>query len=590
MQGLLDSLRDKELVSVQTDRFSAERGQYRFVQSVVRQVAYSTQSLRDRSTRHLAAAEHVALQPDPSDELAVVIARHLLDAAEAAPDQDPDRPVLTARAGTYLERAAARARRVGAPGEALRLLETALGLSEVDADRARLHLSAAPVANDSGQRAESRAHAEAALDLFDQVHDPIGAGRAAGALSRATSSTNAAAAVAIAEPRWLALEGVAGAERARFELARALQAASDGLGETESQIHYSGQMVVLAEALDDPEAIANALTHLGVGYASMGAHRAGVILLESAAGTIRDHDLPVALARVLTNLSAFLNAHDLPTALRHAEEGAEVGRRAGLRPFVEIAVANAAVAYWCSGRLTDVADLIGEGLDATTPFIPFVWSTFQIWLAEARGEPIPPRRTDDETDNLLYLAWLASADLARASAGGDRGEVIRLAELVLDTQLASAGLDDDFFLLWPPAVLAALGADDLDLAERLLAPVSDALPGQRSPAVSAQWHRLLGLLAAARGEDPALAETELRAGIDALGAYGAIGFQAQAREELGRFLITQGRDDEAESLLDAARTTYTEIGAAGWLTRLESWDSARRQTRTSSSRPDAVRA
>ena len=81
---MLDSLRRKEIIALQTDRFSAERGQYRFVQSVVRQVAYATQSRRDRTARHLAAAEHLAALPDPSDDLAVVIAHHLLDAVEAA--------------------------------------------------------------------------------------------------------------------------------------------------------------------------------------------------------------------------------------------------------------------------------------------------------------------------------------------------------------------------------------------------------------------------------------------------------------------------------------------------------------------------
>ena len=41
---------------------------------------------------------------------------------------------------------------------------------------ARLHLFAAGVGDDAGHLAEARAHAEAALQLFDQVQDPIGAG------------------------------------------------------------------------------------------------------------------------------------------------------------------------------------------------------------------------------------------------------------------------------------------------------------------------------------------------------------------------------------------------------------------------------
>ena len=200
---VLDSLRRKEIVTLQTDRFSAERGQYGFVQSVVRQVAYATLSRRDRTARHVAAADHLAGLPDAGDEFAVVIAQHLLDAVEGGSAGDPGGAALTARACTYWEKAAVRARRVGATGESQRLLEAAIAHTEGDGDRARLHLSAAHVGDDAGHNAEARGHAEAALELFDQVHDLVGAGRAAAALSYLTFRNNAAA-VAIAEPRWLA--------------------------------------------------------------------------------------------------------------------------------------------------------------------------------------------------------------------------------------------------------------------------------------------------------------------------------------------------------------------------------------------------
>ena len=60
LDAVLDSLVRKEIVALTTDRFSAEIGQYRFVQAMVRQVAYGTQSRRDRKQRHLAATEYLA--------------------------------------------------------------------------------------------------------------------------------------------------------------------------------------------------------------------------------------------------------------------------------------------------------------------------------------------------------------------------------------------------------------------------------------------------------------------------------------------------------------------------------------------------
>jgi hypothetical protein len=333
-------------------------------------------------------------------------------------------------------------------------------------------------------------------------------------------------------------------------------------------------------------ALATALGALGTAYFRTGANRTGIILTEAGAGIARDHDFPFPLTRALANLGAFMNSRDLGASLRYTEEARDVARRAGLKPWVENAVLNRAVALWFSGRLTEVAELVPEGLaEGTDARSRIPWGTFAVWIAEAQGQPLPEpiADLDTDTDAQADLAWLGSADLCRAVTAGDHSEAARMAPLVLEHLLASAGLDDDFFLLWPQLVLAGLGAGNLELAEQLMAPVATALPGNRPVAVDAQWHRLSGLLAAARGDDPDHAETELRAGVLALAAFGAVGFHAQAQEELGRWLVDQGRDEEAAPLLDAARTTYADIGAAGWLTRLDSWDDLRRARDTASS-------
>ena len=400
------------------------------------------------------------------------------------------------------------------------------------------------------------------------MNDPVGAGRAAAALSYVTRNSGASA-VAIAEPRWRGLAGVPGAERARYELARALSAAEQSRGNLDSNVQYAGQMILLAEALDDAEAQAAALAALGTSYNTFGAPRVGAMLLERSAATAREHDLPLPLTRALTNLAAISNCRDLAAALRAAQQARDVARRAGLQRWVEAAGVNAAINLWFAGRLTEAAELVADGVLTTDLGMRVTWCMIEVWLAEACGDPIPAPRHEADTDSEPDLAWLRSADVARAVAVGDHGEATRLAPLVLGHLLAASGIDDDFFLLWPPLVLAALGAGDLELAERLLDPVTTALPGQRSPAVTAQWHRLRGLLAAAHGDDPRLAETELRAGVDALAAFGAVGFHAQAQEELAHWLVTQRRDDEAAPLLDAARATYAEIGAIGWLSRLD---------------------
>ncbi len=96
----------RELVTVDDEPRSPGRGQLSFVQEVVRDVAYSTVSLRDRRTLHLAAADHLEALRD--DELVEAIAEHLVAAHGAAPDH-AEAPVVARRAVGALRLAAARA-------------------------------------------------------------------------------------------------------------------------------------------------------------------------------------------------------------------------------------------------------------------------------------------------------------------------------------------------------------------------------------------------------------------------------------------------------------------------------------------------
>ena len=179
LDGVLSSLRLMEILSLQTDRLSAERGQFKFVQSVVRQVAYSTQSRRDRKQRHTAAADYLASLPDDGGDLAVVIGRHLLDAVEVSSIGDDDVAELSSRACVMLARAAARASSIGAPAEAQRLLESALARTNDPLEQAQFNLAASRAAQSAGRYPAGAEHAVGATRLFDQLALPVDAGMAA---------------------------------------------------------------------------------------------------------------------------------------------------------------------------------------------------------------------------------------------------------------------------------------------------------------------------------------------------------------------------------------------------------------------------
>ena len=99
VETLLASLVRKEVLSIQADPRSPERGQYSFLQDIVKHVAYETLSKRERKDKHLAAARYLeTLWGAEEDEVVEVVAAHYLDAWGAAPEaEDADEIKATAR-------------------------------------------------------------------------------------------------------------------------------------------------------------------------------------------------------------------------------------------------------------------------------------------------------------------------------------------------------------------------------------------------------------------------------------------------------------------------------------------------------------
>ncbi len=163
VREVLDGLVARELMAFDDDPRSPERGQHRFLQGVLREVAYNRLSRKERQARHVAAAE--AFAAEGGDELAGVIATHYLEAVRAAPDEERDE--LRARALASLEAAAARSRDIGAYASAARYLGDAVGLAADETETLRLRearmrelYDAADVAGTLAETADLLAEAE----------------------------------------------------------------------------------------------------------------------------------------------------------------------------------------------------------------------------------------------------------------------------------------------------------------------------------------------------------------------------------------------------------------------------------------------
>jgi tetratricopeptide (TPR) repeat protein len=168
----LAGLARKELVAVQTDPRSPERGQYGFVQDMVRTIARDTLGRRERKRLHLATADHLTLLG--GDELAEVVAAHRLDAYRLLPD-DPDAAELRDAARADILRAADRAASLAAPEEAFRLVTEALDLVPDGPGQAALRERAGLLALQKGEVADAEIEFTRALE----IHERAGATRPA---------------------------------------------------------------------------------------------------------------------------------------------------------------------------------------------------------------------------------------------------------------------------------------------------------------------------------------------------------------------------------------------------------------------------
>jgi class 3 adenylate cyclase/tetratricopeptide (TPR) repeat protein len=573
-EDLLKSLVRKQILDLETDRFSASRGQYRFVQAVVRQVAYETLSKRDRKARHLAVAAHMEAQPDSADDLAAVLAQHYLDALASSSSADEDRQELLDRSIGLLDRAAGRARKLGAPREALRYLQSALDFTDDVARRAPLLATAADAADEAGEWQQAVELGSAAVQAFESLGDHIAAGAAAATAGMAILATDQdpARAMELVSAHWERLADNAQAARAKLKLARVLAGAHANRGEAEAADVYVQEALRVAESLGDEEAICNVIGRLGRHFVATGAPFTGAVLYEAQVDLARDLKQPALLADALIGAGIERMQRDVKGAVEYYEEAVAAARQSGEAIAIQNSEVNLALGLWIGGNWQDLAAILTGGHeDGYQSGLRMVLAVIERWLSEARGiDPLPmlPVLNADETDNLSDLAWLEIGQLQNHLRAGAFAEAASIGESAIAHAIGWSGFGDDFIHLWPPAVVATIEAGQLDRAAELIRQVEEAPRGLQAPALTAHTAHLKGRLAMAR-DDRSEVEAWLVAAIDGFDAYGSDPLAARAQADLGRWLGDQGRAADADPLLTAARVSFERLQADGWLREYE---------------------
>jgi class 3 adenylate cyclase/tetratricopeptide (TPR) repeat protein len=575
LDAVLDALQRRELVITDNDRFSAERGQFRFVQSVVRQVAYSTMARSDRKARHLLVADHLQSDHERADELAQVIARHLLDAAEVSGPTDQDVVALRERASALLVTAGNRACGLGAFADGLRSYRAALDITGDGVSRAAVLSRAAHAALLLYRFEETRVDAEEAIRLFDEAGDILSAATAAYPLARALGEMGRHdEAVAVAKVRLAAVADVPGSEVVIGRLSRVAGGYLQFLGKPSEAAPYVDTALRMSDLAEDHETFAGAMNLLALHQTLRGSHEVAHLIFAGMADVARKHEQWGSLTLALGNESTLLASRDLGSAIDLTRQADANQAEHGLPGHVSSA-ANLCNWYWLSGRwdelqehleaaATQHSDTSLLGKTASGVDLLLVW-------AGVRSHRLVERYPGEDAPLVPGVMVVEKLRLlCRALVEGNRATLAERASELVMGEVQVNGVSDDLHAYWPLAVRATLEADDLPGVTELLRHLASYSDRALPAALRAHRWVVQGLIEMrAQSPDDDEVVSALEAGIALLAQVGAVVWEAHAREDLGVWHLARARRAQAEPHLAAAQRTYENLGATTWLTRLD---------------------
>ncbi|MGL6280176.1 MAG: ATP-binding protein, partial [Gaiella sp.] len=576
VEPLVADLVRKELLAIETDPFSPERGQLGFLQALVQRVTYETIARRDRRVRHLAAArflaEEAALDPD---EIAEVIAAHYLDAHQADPAA-ADADDVRAQARAWFTRAAERAASLAASLEAQRSFVRAAELAADEVDRGRSLARAGELATMGGRLDEAEPLLEEAIAIL----------RAAGAREDAAGAEVARAEILFATDR---LDEAIGQLAGALE---AYEAADDGaaiatvsaqlgriylfIGEREEAMLHVERALELAERLELTGVVVQALINKGITLRgrpneSLALMRHAVLLAEEASDWR-------GVARGCMNLGYLLSiAGRELEALEASERGMLAARRLGDRVWERSLAANLCSGYVVTGQwdeaesaaaeLPDEGEITGDPVHANLPLTlarialrrgersrvvelaaPFVAGGGSLRVqAELRG--VVAR-------GLTAIAEERDEDALHACSAAMRDE--RIGTVVAYVDELSELCAEAVWSALPPAMLEEV----VSLA------TADGLEQTPFGSACAALHRAR-LEVLRGGPDPAFHEA-----VAACRAHGDPYWLAVALLDQADWLVASGRDGDARPALAEARAIFERLRAAPSLERVAALEAA----------------
>jgi class 3 adenylate cyclase/tetratricopeptide (TPR) repeat protein len=573
LEPLLGLLVRKEVLSVQADPRSPERGQYSFLQDLLQRVAYETLSRADRRARHLAAAEH--LEGVLEAEAAEVVAAHYLDAYQAAPDA-ADAAEIRAKAGEALIRAGRRAASLGASEEADRAFVQAADLIDDPSVRAELLAEAGDAAFGGGRYDAARERFEQSITLHDAAGSAKRAARVAGQLGWSM---------------WFSGDLAGGADRIEQALKVLADEAPDAdlaalieiyarlrffLGDIDTASERVERALEIAESLVLPDVLVEALNTKHLVLAARGREEEALALIERAIAIGREHPPTRAFSRALYNLSYQFAARDRHLdALEIDREGLEVARRRGERVEELMALGHIGSSLTVLGRWDEALAVI-ENIDINASTRAAADRSMRVLILVHRGDIAVARSEFDsiagyfDDAELQMLAGRLHIEGCLLFGEGRLAEALETARRGYNVCLDGGFSFHHPFTKWllHLSLNSALELGDREAFDELMRTVDAARPVDRTPLLDAIEALSRGRLHALDG-DILEAEPLLR---DAARRFELLHMsfeEARALYELGRELVSAGRPEDAAATLAQARTIFEQLGASPWTERVD---------------------
>ena len=307
----------RELLRLEGDPMSPERGQYQFVQGVIREVAYGRIAKADRRGRHVKVAEY--FERVAPIEAAAVIAEHYVSAYEIDADE-----ALATKAREALIRAAERASGLGSYGQALVLAERGLEVPGSGAEKMVLRELASKAASAVLDHERAIELAIEAVDWAEQDGTQADGWRATHLLGLAYIEADLpGTAMEVLEPVFDPSE-VDHPEMAMLGSVLSNAALRDARWELSADVAVP--VMVAAERSGDMTTLIEAMTSRGTSLPQLGRFHEGVALLRESARLAGDS---WGGLRALNNLLLYASVDGVMAVEDVVRRGMELAERVG---------------------------------------------------------------------------------------------------------------------------------------------------------------------------------------------------------------------------------------------------------------------